>query len=135
MFTLLKLWLVSAQTLCALGFAAYDDELFLARAEALVRGEWLGNPSCFTLMKGPVYSLWLALNHYSGLPLLLSQALLYVLACWILIRALRPVIHAPWARAALYLAVLYNPASPRVTETGGVFSVLAGGTMLLECHS
>jgi hypothetical protein len=108
---LIKLWLVSAQTLCAQGFAAYDDELFLTRAEALLKGEWLGNPSCFTMMKGPGSPLWLALNHYSGMPLLISQALLYVLACGILTRALRPVIHAPWARAALYLALLYNPAS------------------------
>jgi hypothetical protein len=110
-FTLLKLWLVSAQSIVACSNFKFDDELFLTQAESLVNGEWLGKSSWLTMFKGPVYPIWLALNHLSGVPLLISQALLYALACGVLVWALRPVVTAPWARAVIYLAVLYNPAS------------------------
>lgn len=109
--TLLKLWLVSAQTVYAIAPSHVDDQHFLFHAASLLRGEWLGRLSDVTLVKGPVYPLWLALNHLAGMPLLVSQAILYAIACAVLALAIRPIVGAPWRRALLYLTVLFNPAS------------------------
>ena len=109
--TLLKLWLVAAQTLSAIAPSPHDDQLFLSRAAAILGGRWLGGLNDLTLAKGPIYPLWLALNQLTGMRLLLSQALLSVLACAVLVRAVRPVLGSPWRRALLYLAVLFNPAT------------------------
>ena len=37
-----KLWLVGAGAIFALGSARHDDRLFLELAESLLRGQWLG---------------------------------------------------------------------------------------------
>ncbi len=109
--TALKVWLVSAQTLIALAPMPADDELFVSTAVSILRGEWLGQFSSFTLVKGPGYSLWLALNQLIGVRLLVSQAVLYAIACAVLARALRPAIPARSRRALLFLALLFNPAT------------------------
>lgn len=109
--TLLKLWLVSAQTVYAIAPSPMDDQHFLFHAASVLRGEWMGPLSDITLAKGPVYPLWLALNHLTGMRLLVSQAVLYAIACLVLALAVRPLVGAPWRRALLYLAVLFNPAS------------------------
>jgi hypothetical protein len=106
-----KLWLVSAQTLAAVAPAPVDDDLFVSTAEALLRGEWLGPPDLYTLAKGPVYPLWLALVHGSGLRLLVAQAALYALSCAAFVWALAPAVSGRWLRAAIFLVVLWNPAS------------------------
>jgi hypothetical protein len=109
--TTLKIWLVGVQTVCAIAPAPGDDELFVSQAEHLLKGEWLGPLTDLTLVKGPIYPLWLAVNHLTRLPLLFSQALLYTLACAILVVAVRPQLAPRWARALVYLAVLFNPGS------------------------
>lgn len=111
LLTLLKLWLVGAQTLHAIAPTAADDQLFLANAVSILRGEWLGPLTDLTLVKGPVYPLWLALSHLTGARLLLAQAFLYAVACAVLARGLRPAIPHRSRRALLYLAVLFNPAT------------------------
>jgi hypothetical protein len=109
--TAIKLWLIDAQTISAIAPAPGDDELFLSHAETILKGEWLGPFTDLTLVKGPVYPIWLAVSHLAGLPLLQSQAILYAIACSVLAIALRPVLVPMWARSILYIAVLFNPSS------------------------
>jgi len=108
--TILKIWLVLGQKVCAIAPAPGDDELLLSQAESILRGEWLGPLTDLTLVKGAGYPIWLAANHLLGLPLLFSQALLYAIACAVLVVAVRPLL-APWARALVYVIVLFNPSS------------------------
>ena len=56
----LKFWLVAAQPVVAHANASFDDRLYLALAEQILKGNWLGPYSQFTLMKGPMYSLFVA---------------------------------------------------------------------------
>lgn len=109
--TLLKLWLVSAQTVSAYGSSPHDDQLFLSQAVSIVRGEWLGAFSEATLAKGPVYPLWLALVRVTGVRFLLAQAVVYAVACAVLASAVRPIAPDAWRRALLYLLLLFNPVS------------------------
>src|SRR5438876_10720190 len=81
----LKLWLVAAQPVVAHANASFDDRLFLALAEQMLKGNWLGPYSQFTLMKGSMYSLFIAGTYLIGFPLPLAQPLLYFLGCALLV--------------------------------------------------
>ena len=106
-----KLWLVSGQTMIAVGHAEYDDMLFLRLAESLLRGEWLGTYDHLTLAKGPMYSFFIAAVFLTGLPLFLAHHLLYAVACMALLQALRPLVPGPGLRLALFTVLLFNPVT------------------------
>ena len=88
---LVKLWLVSAQPVIAMRWASYDDGLFLHLAHNLLDGAWLGPFNELTLAKGCFYPIWIALVARLGIPLLLSQHLLYLLAVLAVVGAVRPM--------------------------------------------
>lgn len=107
----LKLWLISAQPIVAVGGAGHDDRLFLELARHILQGDWLGSYSQFTLMKGPMYSLWIAATFTLGVPLPLGQHLLYLLGCILLVKALRPALSADWQTFALFVVLWWQPMS------------------------
>ncbi|MEK9786503.1 MAG: hypothetical protein VW546_10890, partial [Gammaproteobacteria bacterium] len=77
---LVKLWLISPQEMLVRS-SPHDDTLFIGLALNILQGDWLGTYNQFTLMKGPGYSMFIALSNILGIPLILSQELLYVAAC------------------------------------------------------
>lgn len=107
----LKLWLVAVQPVVAHANASFDDRLFLALAEQILKGHWLGPYSQFTLMKGPMYSLFIAAAYLIRLPLPLAQHLLYLAGCAFLVLALRPCFTANWQSAALFTLLWWQPMS------------------------
>jgi len=68
----------------------HGDALYAALALALLNRDWLGSYTSLTLVKGPFYSMWLAFNALLGAPLLVSQAVLYLLAGLLPLGALAP---------------------------------------------
>src|SRR5207249_7776427 len=76
-----KLWLVAAQPVVAHANASFDDRLYLALAEQILKGNWLGPYSQFTLMKGPMYSLFVAGTFWLGFLLPLAQHFIFLLSC------------------------------------------------------
>lgn len=107
----LKLRLVAAQPIAAIGWAKHDDYLFLKLAESLLKGSWLGTFDELTLAKGCGYPIWIALTSWLGIPLLLSQHLLYLAAVLTLLVAIRPM-YSNRTFLLLVGAVLWlNPAS------------------------
>jgi hypothetical protein len=115
-----KLWLTRGQSVFAIGPSDHDDFLFLRLAEYLVRGDWLGPYDQLTLIKGPFYPLWIAGAFLLGIPLFLSQHLLYAGACALFTRACRPAIKSGGARFALYALLLWNPMSFDASSMGRV---------------
>ncbi|MEY2543601.1 MAG: hypothetical protein QOE81_1062 [Verrucomicrobiota bacterium] len=107
----LKLWLVAAQPVVAHANASFDDRLYLALAEQVLKGNWLGPYSQFTLMKGPMYPLFIAGTFLSGLPLPIAQHLLYLLGCVLLVLALRPCFSADWQPFILFALLWWQPMS------------------------
>src|SRR5438105_2562489 len=107
----LKLWLVAAQPVVAHANASFDDRLYLALAEQVIKGNWLGPYSQFTLMKGPMYCLFIAGTFLSGLPLPIAQHLLYLLGCTLLVLALRPCFSADWQAFILFVLLWWQPMS------------------------
>ena len=115
----LYLWFVSAQPVVGYAHAGHDDELFLRLAEYIVNGQWLGPYSQFTLMKGCGYPLFIAGVFKLGLPLPLAEHSFYLLGCWLLVRALRPLLrHDAWSLAAFAL-LLWQPMSYYLDRGGG----------------
>lgn len=106
---LVKLWLAASQTICAVGAAGHDDRLYLLLAQSLLRGDWLGAYSHMTLIKGPMYPLWIAGVFLTGLPLFTAQHLLYAAMSALLVRALRPALPSRWLGLLLFAALLFNP--------------------------
>ena len=111
LLTLLKFWLTRGQPVYGLGPAIHDDRLFAELAGHLIRGEWLGPYNQLTLAKGPGFPLFLAANFWLGLPLGLTQQLLYALACALLVRALRPWLRSAAVSFSVYALLLLNPMS------------------------
>jgi hypothetical protein len=108
---LFRLWLVKAQHLTALGGALHDDRLFLDNAVSLLKGNWLGAYNNLTLAKGPFYPFWIAAMSKLGVPLLLSQHLLYVTACAMFVIAAKPILRVPGITFPVFVALLFNPMS------------------------
>lgn len=75
---LLSLWLRMAFPIYGLGWASYDDLLFVQQAAEIGMGNWLGNYNNLTLSKGIGYSLFMLANHATGLPLKFSEHALYL---------------------------------------------------------
>ena len=115
-----KLWLVGGQTVLANGWAGHDDRLFLELARHILRGEWLGPYSQFTLMKGPAYPLFVAGNFLTGVPLFTAQHLFYAGACGLLVLALQPLLSARWLRFGLFATLLFNPMTYETVVHGRV---------------
>src|SRR5438270_5526742 len=99
----LKIWLVAAQPVVAHANASFDDRLFLALAEQIIHGHWLGPYSQFTLMKGPMYPLFIAGAYLLHVPLPLAQHFLYLTGCAALVLSLRPVFLATWPPFILFI--------------------------------
>jgi hypothetical protein len=72
---------ISAQHPTAIMFVPIADEaLFIQQGMNLTSGQWLGNYSAHTLIRGIGYPLFLALDYMTGLPIGIGQGLLYFAA-------------------------------------------------------
>src|SRR5262245_53891612 len=88
----------------------HDDAWYFERASSLVMGHWLGDFSQMTLMKGPGYSFFLAVNIVLGLSVVLSQALLYSVACALFALAVFRLSRSATVSLAVFLLMLWHPA-------------------------
>ncbi len=134
--TLIKLLLIAGQKIVVLP-SLHDDEGFLDRASDLLDFKWLGSYNNMTLIKGMFYPLWIAMSHITGIPLLLSQHILYIFACAISVAALRPWLQSAKIRFLLYAMLLFNPMSYAVAYTTRITrdSIYASLTLLIVACS
>lgn len=111
----LKLWLVNGQHFVLNGNNTYDDLFFVRLANNIVHTGWLGPYNNLTLAKGPFYPLFMAGNYFAGLPLLLSEQILYLIACFAALFSISPLIkigNAWWKYGLvclLGLLLIFNP--------------------------
>ncbi len=115
-----KLWLVNAHLVMAT-VTPHDDLLFIKQALSLLQGQWLGTFNQLTLIKGPFYALFMVLAYYLDIPLLVAQQLVYALASFLMIWALRPLIQQKWLLFLFFAFLLFNPFSYNYPGVGRVF--------------
>ena len=128
----LKLWLVGAQSIFALGFASHDDALFINRAQDLLNGTWLGPYHQLTLAHAPMYPLFIAATWLLHVPLFTAQQLLYVAGCTALVAAMRPLLAHARTGFLLFAILLFNPVTFDTAIHGRVLrqNLLPGLTLL-----
>lgn len=110
LLTFTKLFLVRGMSL-AIRPHTIDDLLFVQLAQSIARGEWLGPYTLTTLFKGPGYPLWLAMNYMAGWRLLLTQQVLYIIACLVTVVSVRSLFRRNLALLVLYAILLFAPQS------------------------
>lgn len=107
---LFRFWLVDVQDLTYQGSGYHDDRLFIEHSRSIYNGEWLGPFRQTTLAKGPFYPFFIASLRFLGVPLLLGQNILYVLAisaiCW----SLHPILKKRWLTFLLFVILMFQPA-------------------------
>ena len=109
--TILKLVLVNNQPLYAKFSMKYDDKLMVNLANNIVQGKWLGEYDSFTLIKGAFTPLFVALIYKIGIPFLLSQNILYILACITFILVIKRIIPNKFYLILIYIVLLFNPVT------------------------
>jgi hypothetical protein len=89
----------------------YDDALYILNGISLIRGDWLGDYSNLTLVKGPVFPMFLAIKNFLGTPMPLAAALLYFAGCFAFVRALRHARMPSSFGVGLYVVLLFQPTA------------------------
>jgi hypothetical protein len=86
-----------------------DDELMVQLAKSIVSGNWLGNYGYNTLLKGPVFPLYLAILCSLKLPYLLTTTLVYIIVCCVFIYSIKDIISNKFYLLLLFILMVYNP--------------------------
>lgn len=86
-----------------------DDDLFMQLGESLSKGEWLGPFNQRTLVKGPGYPLFLAVNAWLGLPVSVAHALFHCAATGLLGWVVAKVAGSRRLGLAVFCLVLWHP--------------------------
>lgn len=126
-FILLNLILVTTQGVYGITSSEHDDSLFLNIAYQILEGNWLGEYNKLTLAKGCFYPLFIAFNFILGLPLLLSQRILYIISGLILIHSLKLFcIKSRTILLLIFVIYIYSPTSFAITRVirEGIYSSL-----------
>ena len=117
-FFAFSLWLRAGHPIQALGDAAYDDLLFVRLADFIGSGQWLGPYDHLTMAKGAAYSLFMAINQRTGIPLKLAEQLMYLLASATFVTSIRRVCASNCASVAIFAVLALNP-QPWTPDVGG----------------
>ncbi|MBQ7410098.1 MAG: hypothetical protein IJW20_01800 [Clostridia bacterium] len=86
-----------------------DDQLQVHQAKSLVDGNWLGNYGYNTLLKGPVFPLFLAVISIFKVPYIFSVTLVYAIACCFFIYSIKDIIKNKLALIIIFAFMLFNP--------------------------
>ena len=105
---LVKLWLLGAYELY-IHTSEHDGGLFINLAHHILNGEWLGPYDYRTLIKGPVYPLFIAASYLLRVPLLFAQHLLYCLACLVFAYAVGGRLKTRMHQFFIFVLLLFNP--------------------------
>lgn len=110
LLTLFRIFLFLRVPLDVMANTPHDDQLLLTHAQSILEGNWLGTYSNTTLVKGISFPLFVALCNWLCIPYLLGLAFLYIGSILLFLQAIRPFSAGPYAKAAIYLFLLYGPS-------------------------
>lgn len=107
--SLLRIYITYNRPVSAIGYNINDDQLYISLASHLVKGEWFGLYNYLTLSKNSFYPIFIAVNYFTGLPLLLTQDLLYIFSGIAIIFIMNKFIKKNWFLLFLYSIFIFNP--------------------------
>ena len=88
-----------------------DDLLMVNMANNLLSGNWLGEYSEFTFIKGITYPIFLAFCYKFYIPSNIANTIFYAMAVILFIKAIQPVIKSKISLLVLYFIMLFQPIS------------------------
>lgn len=103
-----KLWLTSGLRILP-EYSPHDASNFVSHARTILAGAWFGGYDDLTLIKGPIFPLYLAGMQELGLSLPLAHQLVFLLATLVACASVAPLVHSRAALLAVFVAVLFNP--------------------------
>lgn len=106
-----SLWIRMLFPIMANGGASHDDLLFVRQAAEIGMGNWLGGYSNLTHAKGMVYSLFLLVNHATGIPLKFSEQLIYLLAAAFFSVTIGRLYRSRWAALVTFVLLAFVPTA------------------------
>lgn len=106
-----SLWLRQAFPISAIGQAVHDDLLFVRFAASIGQGDWLGAYGNMTHAKGVLYSIFLLLNHATGLPLKITEHLVYLLSALYFSSTLGTCFRSRWVVLLTFGLLAFIPSA------------------------
>lgn len=88
-----------------------DDYLMINLANNISTGNYLGNYSNLTLVKGFIFPIFLSISKYLNISYATSLTILYIFACLFFTNSLKGIIKNKKILILLYLILLFNPLS------------------------
>ena len=86
--------------------AGHDDGWFIRRAMNIADGVWFGSYDQMTLIKGPIYPIFLFITSISGFSLQFTIGLLHILSAYVFILALKGVIKNVYIKYIFFITIL-----------------------------
>lgn len=111
LFAFIKQWMAHSLPAYAIPNAGYDDGLMVYLAQQLYGGNWLGEYSVVTLVKGISFPAFLALCKWIGLSFIDGETLFYTTSVIVFILSMRQVFKNRLGLLLLYLFLLFNPVT------------------------
>lgn len=112
----LSLWLRAAYPPLGI-WAAADDALFVRMAAQVAAGNWLGPYDFLILAKGVLFPVFAAANKATGLPLKISEHILYLAAALLASTTVSHLTRQSWLLPATFLVLALSPV-PWMLEGG-----------------
>ena len=109
--TVIRIIMVAHLPIYAISTAAIDDALMVKEANSLKSFEWLGGYNQFTLVKGMMFPLFLAILNYIGISYTVGVTVFYIISIIIFVWVIKDKIKNKYALAFIYLLLLFNPAT------------------------
>ncbi len=109
--SIIKILLVCNLPVRAAPNSVHDSWLMVKTAKSLMEGQWLGNYTDKTLIKGPFFPLFLAFSKTSTLSYLFCASFFYLVGCWVFTFAVRGIFDKNIYLAILFIVLAFNPIS------------------------
>jgi hypothetical protein len=119
-----RYWITAGFPITAFAHGVFDDALFIRLAESVVSGEWFGDYDMLTLVKAPLYSLFIAINYLLGLQFKAMEHAIYIIACVVFYLALVKASVNRYIALVVFLFLLFNPFHHNTVERGWFYAAL-----------
>ena len=110
-FAIIKQILVANIPITPYPNQGYDDNMMVDMAVQIRAGDWLGEYTSNTLVKGPFFPFLLAVINYLGFSYIGVMNLIYTIACIYFIYTIKDIFKTKKSLFAIYLILLFNPVS------------------------
>ena len=91
------------------GDSPHDNMLFVNYANSISQYNWLGDYNVYTLIKGPIYSIFLAVCNIFNIPYLWGLGILYSFSVLSFIKVLEKLIPDKRILVVIFIYILYTP--------------------------